>query len=103
MDEFCKLLGLVLDRLVVNKTGLAGKFNFHLEFAIDQKHARRITEFPCPPSDDAPAASIFTVVEQQLGMKPTPAKGGRDYLVIDHVERPSRTDCFPEVSTGRKI
>jgi bla regulator protein BlaR1 len=89
VGEFSKLLGLVLDRPVVDKTGLRGKYNFHLEFAIDQNTPGVLTGFPAPPSDDTPAPSIFTVVQQQLGLKLEPAKGGRDYLVIDHVERPS--------------
>jgi uncharacterized protein (TIGR03435 family) len=85
---FCKLLSLVLDRPIVDKTGLAGKYNFHLEFAIDQSTPGVLDGFGLP-SDAAPAPSIFTVVQQQLGLKLEATKGPREFLAIDHVERPS--------------
>jgi uncharacterized protein (TIGR03435 family) len=87
LDYVCKLLGLVLDRPVIDKTGLSGKYKVYLEFAVDQS-TPGAREFPAPPSDESPAPSIFTVV-QQLGLKLEPGKGPREYLVIDHVERPS--------------
>jgi bla regulator protein BlaR1 len=86
--EFSKLLGLVLDRPIVDKTGLLGKYNFHLEFLVDQTTPGALSGFG-PPSDGPPAASIFTVVQEQLGLKLEPAKGAREFLLIDHVERPS--------------
>ncbi|MBZ5579445.1 MAG: TIGR03435 family protein [Acidobacteriia bacterium] len=88
VDYFCKLLGLVLDRPILDKTGLTGKYNFHLEFAVDQSTPGVLEGFG-PPSDAPPAASIFTVVQQQLGLKLEATKGPREFLVIDHVERPS--------------
>lgn len=89
--DVAKLLTLILDRPVIDKTGLAGRYNFHLEFAIDQT-TPGVPAGPGfgPPSDDSPAASIFTVVQEQLGLKLEPAKGPRDVLVIDHIERPSQ-------------
>jgi uncharacterized protein (TIGR03435 family) len=66
-------------RPVIDKTGIAEKFNFHLEFLPDGGE----------PSDDGePAPSIFSAL-QQLGLKLEPSKGPRDFLVIDHVEHPS--------------
>jgi uncharacterized protein (TIGR03435 family) len=38
---------------------------------------------------DAAGPSIFTAVQQQLGLKIEPAKGPGEFLVIDHVEKPS--------------
>jgi bla regulator protein BlaR1 len=87
LDYVCKLLGLMLDRPVIDKTGIPGKFSVYLEFAVDQATPGAL-EFPAPPSDVLPAPSIFTVV-QQLGLKLEPTRGPRDYIVIDHVERPS--------------
>jgi uncharacterized protein (TIGR03435 family) len=88
IEYVCKLLGLVLDRPVIDKTAISGKYRVYLEFAVDQATPGAL-EFPTPPSDDAPAASIFTVVQQQLGLKLEPSKGPREFLVIDHIERPS--------------
>jgi hypothetical protein len=42
---------------------------------------------PGPPSDDPPAPSVFTAV-QQLGLKLEATRGRREFLVIDHIERP---------------
>ena len=91
VDNIAKLLTLILDRPVIDKTGLTGKYNFHLEFAIDQTTPGVLNNpgSPAPPSDDPPAPSIFSVVQGQLGLKLAPAKGPRDLLVIDYIERPS--------------
>jgi uncharacterized protein (TIGR03435 family) len=88
LDYVCKLLGLMLDRPVIDKTDLPGKYSVHLEFAVDQTTPGAL-EFTAPPSDELPAPSILTVVQQQLGLKLEPTRGPREYIVIDHVERPS--------------
>ncbi len=82
VDSFSKLLGVVLDRPVINKTGIAGKYDFHLEFGIDQATPGALPEFG-PPSDDPPGASIFTVVQEQLGLKLEATKGPQEFLVIE--------------------
>jgi bla regulator protein blaR1 len=67
-------------RMIVDKTGLAGKkFDFELSWADD----RRADE----AADAGP--SIFTAIEEQLGLKLVPAKGPVEVVVIDHIERPS--------------
>ncbi|HEX4278105.1 MAG TPA: M56 family metallopeptidase [Bryobacteraceae bacterium] len=86
VDFVCKLLGLVMDRPVIDKTGLTGQYKFDLEFAIDQSTPGVGPAFG-PQSDDPPAPSIFTVM-QRLGMKLEATKGPRDFLVIDRVVRP---------------
>ena len=87
VDYFCKLLGLMLDRPIVDKTGIPGKYGFHLEFATDQSTPGAL-EFG-PLSDDPSAPSVFTVVQQELGLKLEPTRGPREFLVVDRVERPS--------------
>jgi uncharacterized protein (TIGR03435 family) len=91
LDDFTKWLDGGLDRLVLNKTGIAGKFDFHLEFAPDDStpgfHAFR---FNAAGEDEiAVGASIFTVLQEQFGLKLVPARGPGEFLVIDSVERPS--------------
>ena len=70
-----------LRRPIIDRTGLTGTFDFHLEWTPDQATV--------PQSDDATGPSIFTAVQEQLGLKLEPAKGPVEVLVIDHVERPS--------------
>jgi len=85
LDTFCQMLSRLLDSPVVNKTGITGKFDIQLEFAIDESTPRLV-----PGASDEPAApSVYTVIQQKLGLKLEPARGPRDVIVIDHVERPS--------------
>jgi uncharacterized protein (TIGR03435 family) len=86
--EFSKLLTLAVDRPVIEKTGLMGRYDIHLEFSADQA----ITGPPGAADDAADprtAPSIFAAVQEQLGLKLAPARGPGEFLVIDHVERPS--------------
>jgi uncharacterized protein (TIGR03435 family) len=94
IDEFSKSLGRVLDRPIVDKTGIAGLLDFHLEFAPDETTPGLLPggalHFTDTPSDDPPGGpSIFTAMQEQLGLKLEPAKGPGEFLVIDSVERPS--------------
>jgi uncharacterized protein (TIGR03435 family) len=82
IDDLIKSLPK-LGRPVVNRTGIAGLFDFHLEFAPDE-----LTGVGATPAESA-GPSIFTALERQLGLKPELAKAPGDFLVIDHVERPS--------------
>jgi uncharacterized protein (TIGR03435 family) len=84
VDDFSKLLGVTLGRPVINKTGITGVFDFRLEFAIDES-----TTGIRPPSDDPAGPSIFTALRKELGLKLDRTKGPGEFLVIDHVEKPS--------------
>jgi len=67
-----------IDRMVTDKTGLSGKYDFSLEWTPESAH---------PETDTG--TSIFTAIQEQLGLKLEPDKGSVEVLVIDHVERPS--------------
>jgi bla regulator protein blaR1 len=86
LDEFAKTFLLRLGRRVINKTGIAGKFIFHLEYAPDDDLRRLLPNDPGEPI----APSIFTAVQQQLGLKPEASRAPGEFFVIDHIERPSR-------------
>jgi len=88
VDYFAKLLSLVVGRPVINRTGLTGRYNFRPEFAADQA-TPGVNQIPPGPSDEPPAPSIFTVLQQQYGLKLESAKGPRDFLVIEHIDRPT--------------
>jgi uncharacterized protein (TIGR03435 family) len=68
-----------MGRPVIDKTGLKGLFDFHLQFAREASSA----------NPDVLGPSIFTAVEEQLGLKLEAARGSVEVVVIDHVERPS--------------
>jgi uncharacterized protein (TIGR03435 family) len=72
-----------LDRPVVDRTGIAGLFDIHLEFS-----GAEITAAAGGVDDNA-APSIFTAVQEQLGLRLSPDTGPVEVLVIDHVEKPS--------------
>lgn len=86
------LLYLMLDRPVIDKTGMTRYFEIHLRFSPDDLAAPRpATDAPGVPAEvraiDAPG--IFQAIQEQLGLKLVPAKGPVDVLVIDHIEKPS--------------
>jgi uncharacterized protein (TIGR03435 family) len=92
LTEFSDLLNLVLDRPVIDKTGTTGRFDIHLEFVRDQATARLPEADPNGPVAAVPdpgKPTIFTAVQEQLGLKLTPSRGPVEALVIDHIERPS--------------
>jgi len=72
-------------RLVVDKTGLGGAYDLSLKWAPMQATAPG----GASPSPDADGPSLFTAIEEQLGLKLVPTKGPGQVLVIDHIERPS--------------
>jgi uncharacterized protein (TIGR03435 family) len=73
-----------LSRPVLDKTGLTGKYDIKLEWARDTgPTVGKAT------ADSASGPSIFTAVQEQLGLKLEPAKAPVDVIVIDHVEPPT--------------
>ena len=73
------------DGPLLNKTGLTGYFHFHVEFLSNRKPG----DPGFTPTDDPPFPSIFTAMQQQLGLKVEAGKGPREFLVVDHLEKPS--------------
>jgi uncharacterized protein (TIGR03435 family) len=75
-----------LGREVIDKTGIEGKFDVALNWTRDT--AATSVAGPDSTSQDS-GPSIFTAIQEQLGLKLEPAKGPVRVLVIDHVEMPS--------------
>jgi len=87
MAEFTSLLQrAILDRPVVDKTGLSGRFDFDLEWAPDETQFGG--EVPVA-SADAPSAPFFRAIQDQLGLRLRPAKGPIEALVVDKAEKPT--------------
>jgi bla regulator protein blaR1 len=94
IDDFIKMsLSRRVGRPVINKTGLTGRFDYHLEFAPDETmpgfRDGELSGAPGAAASDPAGPSIFTALQQQLGLKLEPAKGLAEFFVIDSVERPS--------------
>jgi uncharacterized protein (TIGR03435 family) len=100
MDDLAGFLQiLVLDRPVVNRTGLTGKYDLKCTFTPDDSqfngHPPRLPaaggadSAQSPTADVASAPSLYEAFEQQLGLKLTAEKTAVDVIVIDHVEKPS--------------
>ena len=93
MKLFAARLGFSMDRDVVDATGLEGAFDFNLEFSPDSATprfgfgGRAIGGADSPTEPMGP--SIFSALEEQLGLKLQPAMGTSEVMVIDQVERPS--------------
>jgi uncharacterized protein (TIGR03435 family) len=92
LEEVASVLqGNVLDKPVVNQTGMNEKYDFTLTFTPD---AGQMASFGGPPGAPAPdtldaAPDLFTAFQQQLGLKLESTKAPVDVLVIDKVEKPS--------------
>lgn len=78
----------VLDRPVVDQTGLSGRYDFQLSWAPDESQFSAIHMPPSAQSDN-PLPSLFTAIQEQLGLKLEATKAPADVMVIDHVEKPS--------------
>jgi uncharacterized protein (TIGR03435 family) len=84
MSQVARSLAIWVGRIVVDKTGLEGPYDFNLTWTPDQMPQRPpgAPEMPIDPN----GPSIFTAVQEQLGLKLDSQKGPVSVLVIDHVE-----------------
>ncbi|MEO8593455.1 MAG: TIGR03435 family protein [Candidatus Solibacter sp.] len=94
MEQLVNMLTNQIGRPVVDATGLKGKYDYTLTFTRENLNANGpmamvgaggTGEAPPPPPSDAP--SIFSAVQDQLGLKLEQKKGAIDFFVMDHVEK----------------
>jgi uncharacterized protein (TIGR03435 family) len=94
ISQLIPVLSRILGRTAVDKTGLTGKYNIRAQWTPDQSQFTQappggpLPGMPAPPVDPN-GPSIFTALQEQLGLKLESQKGPVDILVIDHVEKPS--------------
>ncbi|HTF66585.1 MAG TPA: M56 family metallopeptidase [Edaphobacter sp.] len=74
-----------VDRIVVDQTGLHGKYTFVLKW--NSRMGKLAPDEPGEIGNEYP--DIFTAVREQLGLRLVPTKGPVDVLVIDHIDRPT--------------
>ena len=79
LSDLAMNLSFPLDRTVINKTGLTGRYDFRLRWTADGVDVG---------ATDAPP-DLFTAIQEQLGLKLQAAKGPVTTLVVDHVEQPT--------------
>jgi uncharacterized protein (TIGR03435 family) len=92
LAHFARWMGfVVLDKPLVDKTGIAGEFDFRLSWTPDETQFSNMGFHVSAPAGDNPNAppELFTAIQEQLGLKLEPQKTQAEVLVIDHVERPS--------------
>jgi uncharacterized protein (TIGR03435 family) len=93
MTDFAKWMqASVMDRPVVDQTGLKDRYDFTLKWTPDDSQfAQFRTTGALPSTTDDPNAppALNTAVQEQLGLKIEPVKTADDVIVIDHVEHPS--------------
>lgn len=91
MDDFTHLLQeVVLDRPVIDQTGLSGRFDFTLKWTPDDSQFGGMAAKIPPSTDGADAPpNLYTAIQEQIGLKLDATKAPADVLIIDHVEKPS--------------
>src|SRR5687767_2026880 len=81
MSEFQSFLTRQTQRVVIDRTGLSGGWDFELTFAPPDVAADAAAERNIP--------SLFTALQEQLGLKLDATRGPAEVLVVDRVERPT--------------
>jgi len=80
----------VLDRPVVDRTGLQGRFDFTLNWTPDESQFRSMgVQVPQPSPDASGPPGLFTAIQEQLGLRLESVTAPVEAIVIDRVERPS--------------
>ena len=85
----------VMDRPIIDNTGLTGQFDIHLEFVRGSApqgpmllNGQPSPDLQAPPADST-GSSIFKALETQLGLKLSPTKAPLDVIIVDQAEKPS--------------
>ena len=86
MSDLAYALTRTLDRVVIDRTGLSGRFDADLQFNPDGLPGWTA---PPPGSANRDAPSLFGALEGGLGLKLESTRGAVDVVVIDHIERPT--------------
>jgi uncharacterized protein (TIGR03435 family) len=84
LNELANTLSRRVGRPVINRTGLAGEFQFELSWLQDLQAGAAAAP---APANDGP--TLFTALQDQLGLKLESGRGPVEFLVIESVERPT--------------
>jgi len=88
VPDFVNAVQPYVGRPVVDRTALTGLFDFQLQFALDTSG---ISAAPnaAPVAAEPSGTSVFSALQEQLGLKLESSKGAVDVLVVDTIQRPS--------------
>jgi uncharacterized protein (TIGR03435 family) len=89
MPVLANVLSQRLGRSVIDKTALPGTYDFKLTWTPGPGEGGSDIPPDLPPPADTSGPSIFTAVQEQLGLKLESSKGPVDVLVIDRAEKPN--------------
>jgi uncharacterized protein (TIGR03435 family) len=93
MTQLAGALSSALAATVVDRTGIEGKFNIFLQWTPDSALQPRIMKSgepaPAAPPDTEPGPSLFTALQEKLGLKLESRKVPVEMIVIDRASRPS--------------
>ena len=91
LSQLARNLAGVVGRVIVDRTGLTGRFDFDLTFTPDQftEIAKPPPGVPQPPPADPNGPSLFTAMQEQLGLKLESARGPVEVFVVDNVSQPT--------------
>jgi bla regulator protein blaR1 len=93
MDDLVRQLSVQLGETVLDKTGLTDNYDFTLHWTPDNSRSTTIggqgDDTSSPPESSEPSISIFTALQEQLGLKLESQTAVVETLVIDHVEEPA--------------
>jgi len=84
--DFVSQLSRQLGVNVVDKTGLAGTYNFSLQW---KRSGDETSNAENNTGESGSSSSLFTAIQEQLGLKLEPKTGPTQVLVIDHIEKPT--------------
>jgi uncharacterized protein (TIGR03435 family) len=82
-------LSTIVDKPVINRTGLAGSFDIHLQWTPEDANPAAPGDPTQPTILPETGPTIFTALREQLGLELKPAKGPITVLIIDTVDHPS--------------
>jgi len=83
-DFIGQLQRIVMDRPIVDQTGLTGVYNISFAFTREEPGAVGMAQLP-----DSAAPNLFEALEDQLGLKLVSVKAPVDVIVVDHAEAPA--------------
>jgi len=80
MQDFSLMLLYEVDKPLVDRTGLSGRYDFRVTFTKDESSV---------PAGGSSSPGLFTAMQEQLGLKLEPVKTAVDVLVVDRIQKPT--------------